>query len=135
MSSSMNEFYKNCAVPKPQDKKKTKLFNGYKDKKNRVCMVRGTAYAERHEIFGGSNRQKSIKYGLQVDLSHEEHERVTNPRTPEDLAFVQELKEYGQKKFEDMMIENEGMTPLEARRTFMFEFGKNYRDMLGVGGY
>lgn len=131
----MNDYYKKCAVPKPQDTKKKKLCNGYKDKPNRVCMVTGTPYAERHEIFGGSNRQKSIMYGLQVDLSHEEHERVTNPRTEEDIAFVQALKEMGQKQFEDMLIENEGMTPLEARRTFIFEFGRNYREMLGIGGY
>lgn len=126
-------YYETCAVPKPKDKKKKKLFNGYKDKPFRVCAETGKPNAERHEIFGGANRQKSIKYGLQIDLSPEIHERVTNPRTDEDLALVQRLKEEGQMKFEALMI-GEGMTEVQARKTFMFEFGKNYLPMLGREG-
>lgn len=129
----MNDYYKTCAIPKPQDKKKKKLCNGYKDKPMRFCAETGAPYAERHEIFGGANRQKSIKYGLQIDLSPEIHERVTNPRTDEDLALVQEYKQRGQMKFEAMM-RGEGMTAVQARKTFMFEFGRNYLEPIGEEG-
>lgn len=125
--------YSICAFPKPGNTKKKKLQNGWKDKPNRVCAFTGQHYAERHEIFGGANRQKSIEYGLQMDLSHEIHERVTNPRTEEDMKLVQELKESGQKKYESMMMEN-GYTEVEARKSFMFEFGRNYLDPLGKEG-
>ena len=129
----MNDYYANCAVPKPQSKKKKKLCNGWKDKPSRVCMYTGKANAERHEIFGGPNRQKSMQYGLQVDLSHDIHERVTNPRTDEDLALVQELKEMGQRKFEAMML-GEGYDEVGARKLFMSEFGRNYLEPLGKEG-
>lgn len=130
---NLSEYYATCAFPKPQTKKKKKLTNGWKDKPNRMCAYTGISHAERHEIFGGANRQKSIKYGLQVDLSHEIHERVTNPRTAEDLQLVQELKEKGQQMFEDMCIDN-GYTEVEARKEFMYEFGRNYLEPLGVDG-
>lgn len=126
-------YYETCAIPKPKNSKKKKLYNGYKDKPFRVCAETGVPYAERHEIFGGANRQKSIRYGLQIDLSPEIHERVTNPRTDEDLALVQRYKEEGQMKFEALM-RGEGMTDVQARKTFMFEFGKNYLPMLGKEG-
>lgn len=129
----MNDYYKTCAVPKPQDKKKKKLCNGYKDKPMRFCAETGAPYAERHEIFGGANRQKSIKYGLQIDLSPAIHERVTNPKTDEDLALIQQYKEQGQMKFEALM-RGEGMTAVQARKMFMFEFGKNYLPMIGKEG-
>ncbi|QIB68590.1 hypothetical protein Ami103574_04310 [Aminipila butyrica] len=129
----MTDYYSRCAFPKPVNKKKKKLYNGYKDKPNRVCAFKGTPYAERHEIFGGPNRQKSIQYGLQVDLSHEVHERVTNPRTDKDLDLVRQLKEYGQKMFEDI-IREQGGTDVEARKSFMHEFGKNYLEPLGREG-
>lgn len=120
-------------VPKPEKKKKKKLYNGYKDKPERVCEVTGASYAQRHEIFGAANRQKSIAYGLQVDLCHAEHERVTNPRTKEDKEKVQSLKERGQQKFEDMLREK-GFTDVQARKTFMQEFGRNYLEPLGEEG-
>ena len=121
----MKDYYKTCAVPKPKDKPKKKLTNGYKDKPNRYCIFTGEPYAERHEIFGGPNRQNSMKYGLQVDLCHEIHERVTNPRTEKDLKLVQKLKVYGQKKFERER-RAEGYTKEQARQYFMEVFGKNY---------
>lgn len=126
-------YYETCAIPKPQDKKKKKLCNGYKDKPFRVCAETGKANAERHEIFGGSNRQKSIKYGLQIDLSPEIHERVTNPRSDEDLLLIRRYKEQGQMKFETLM-RSEGMTAVQARKMFMFEFGRNYLPMIGEEG-
>lgn len=126
--------YSKCMFPKPGNKKKKKLYNGYKDKANRVCEVTGAYGAERHEIFGASNRDKSIELGLQVDLSRAEHERVTNPRNEADYARVQELKERGQREFESRLIE-EGFTDLQARKEFMDKFGRNYLDLLGKEGY
>lgn len=128
------DFYSECACPKPSTPKKKKLTNGYKDKPNRVCEVKGTNYADRHEIFGASNRRKSIEHKLQVDLSREEHERVTNPRNEKDDARVRELKEKGQRQYEDKLIES-GCTPLEARKQFFFEFGRNYLEQIGEEGY
>lgn len=58
---------------------------------------------------------------------------MTNPRTDEDLALVQEYKQRGQMKFEALM-RGEGMTAVQARKTFMFEFGKNYLPMIGEEG-
>jgi len=126
-------YYESCAVPKPKKKKNKLLCNGWKDKPMRFCAETGAPYAERHEIFGGANRQKSIKYGLQVNLSHDVHERVTNPRTEEDLALVQQYKEMGQMKFEALM-RGEGLTAVQARKMFMFEFGKNYLPVIGEEG-
>ncbi|MHC1722770.1 MAG: hypothetical protein AB9836_06145 [Aminipila sp.] len=126
--------YSKCAIPKPGKPKKEKLYNGYKDKANRTCAVTGTNYAERHEIFGASNRQNSIRHGLQVDLSREEHERVTNPRNSNDDNRVEELKIKGQEQYEQNLIENEGYTDVQARKLFMHEFGRNYLDILGKEG-
>lgn len=126
--------YSKCAFPKPVTKKKKKPCNGWKNKQNRVCEVTGAYGAERHEIFGASNREKSIVLGLQVDLCHGEHERVTNPRNEDDDARVQKLKERGQREYEAALIKD-GCTDVQARKTFILEFGRNYLDLLGKEGY
>ena len=125
--------YSRCAYPKPGKNKKQKLYNGYRDKANRFCEVTGSNGAERHEIFGASNRQKSIRYGLQADLSRDEHERVTNPRNTDDDSRIKELKERGQRQFEDKLI-SEGYTEVQARKMFMHEFGRNYLELIGKEG-
>lgn len=118
-------YYETCAFPKPGNSKKKKLYNGYKEKANRACEITGEFGAERHEIFGGSNRQLSIEYGLQVDLSPEQHRRIHEPKTDADLAFREALKMRGQKKFEKERIE-EGMSHEMAREFFIQIFGRNY---------
>lgn len=62
-------------VPKPEKtKKKRKKQNGYANKAERYCHYCGTAYAERHEVYGGNpNRQISIDHGFQVDLCQKCH--------------------------------------------------------------
>lgn len=119
------EYYESCAFPKPKTKKKKLLENGYKNKQDRICEITGMPGAERHEIFGGSNRQLSIEYGLQVDLSPEQHRRIHEPKTDADLAFRESLKMRGQKKFEKERIE-EGMSYEMAREFFIQLFGRNY---------
>ena len=77
----MANYYDSCPIPKPRSAKKKRACNGYKDKKNRYCYYCGTPYAERHEVYGGSNRQKSILNKWQVDLCHSCHEcRQISPR-------------------------------------------------------
>ena len=126
-------YYDGCAFAKPKDKKKKPLYNGYKGKPERICMFTGAPYAERHEIFGGANRQNSIKYQLQVDLCPEIHNRVTNPKTDKDLELVAQLREMGQMKFEARCMAN-GDSPYNARVTFKEIFGKNYLPLLGIRG-
>lgn len=72
----MANYYNSCPIPKPRSNKKKKACNGYKDKKNRYCYYCGTPYAERHEVYGGANRQKSILNHWQVDLCHSCHEEM-----------------------------------------------------------
>ena len=127
-------YYDNCPCPKPKTRKKDKLSNGFKNKAERVCEVNGTNYADRHEIFGASNRQNSIRHGLQIDLSREEHEKVTNPRNEKEDNRIRELKIKGQIQFEAKLMED-GATPLEARKQFFFEFGRNYLEQIGEEGY
>ena len=57
-------YYETCAIPKPGNKKKKILYNGYKNKAERVCFFCKTPNAERHEVFPGNNRQISIREGL-----------------------------------------------------------------------
>lgn len=127
-------YYEDCICPKPKTPKKNKLTNGFKQRSERVCEVNGTNYADRHEIFGASNRQNSIKHKLQVDLSRKEHERVTNPRNEKDDARIRELKIRGQMQYEAKLLD-EGCTALEARKQFFFEFGRNYLELIGEEGY
>jgi len=68
--------------------------------KGKKCIVCGATYdLHMHEIYGGSNRQASIKYKMQVRLCGKHHNLSDegihfNPR----LAF--EVKQLGQAEFE-----------------------------------
>ncbi len=118
----MNDFR---PVPKPPVKKKRKLYNGYKDKPNRYCCYTGEPGAERHEVFGGPNREISIRYGFQLDLSPEIHRRFHNPETVEDCDRILFWREHFQKRFEREMVES-GMMPQSAREAWIMLIGKNY---------
>lgn len=84
----------------------------------RECFLCGShALIERHHIFGASNRKKSERLGLVVDLCHYCHnEPPLGVHHNKDVML--QLKRYGQKK---AMLE-QGWTVDEFRR----EFGKNY---------
>ena len=114
-------------VPKPGSRKKKKPYNGYKDKPKRSCYYCGTPYAERHEIYGGPNRQKSIEMGFQVDLCHECHAAW---HAQKDEIWIRRKKDWQsryQKMFENK-LKNAGVTPEQARKTWMNMIGKNYTD-------
>lgn len=122
----MNEYYKACAFPKPQDKKKRKKMNGYKDKPNRVCFFTGQPYAERHEVFSGTaNRQISIDYGFQIDVCPELHRELQDNITPWAQKWNKKLKMYFQKKYE-LELRAEGVSPERARESFISLIGRSY---------
>lgn len=72
---------------------------------------------EKHHIFGGSNRKKSEKYGLTVDLCHWCHNEPPIG-AHHNAAIMLKLHQEGQKK---AMKENNWTT-----EDFIREFGKNY---------
>lgn len=87
---------------------------------DRRCFLCGSYdLIERHHIFGASNRKKSERLGLVVDLCHYCHnEPPYGVHHNKDIML--NLKKYGQKK---AMLE-QGWTVDDFRR----EFGKNYLD-------
>lgn len=121
----MKDYYDTCAFPKPKSKKKKLLYNGYKGKAERHCYICGTPYAERHEVFCGSNRQNSIRYGYQVDVCPAHHKELQDNITD----FAQEENWRLKEGFEwDFIIslEQDGLSREEALTAWMAEFGRNY---------
>ncbi len=123
----MSDYYSTCAFPKPKTKKKKPLYNGYKNKAERVCYYCGTPYAERHEVYGGPNRQISIREGFQVDLCHECHEEMTANITERGKKRNAWWRKYYQNKYESRLIAT-GCTPENARKAWMAMIGRNYQD-------
>lgn len=123
---SLNDYYKNCPYPKPAPAKKKKLlYNGYKNKQQRRCHYTGRPSAERHEIFGGPNRQISIREGFQVDLCPELHRELHANQTEwakrENLYWKQKYQREYEKKLTDA-----GIAPDQARECWMSLIGKNF---------
>lgn len=121
----MNDYYKTCPIPKPIDRKKKKKVNGYKDKHKRICYYCHTTGADRHEVFGASNRQISIDNGFQVDLCRKCHKEIQDNIT----QWAQEQNEFWkqkyQKEYEQKLIER-GMSPKHARKFWICLIGRNY---------
>ena len=118
-------YYDSCAIPKPADKKKPKLANGYKSKENRTCHYCGTAGAERHEIYGGANRKISIQHQFQVDLCQGCHLEIEANIT--DRA--KERNEYWQKHFQstyESKLIGALVPKKQARELWMLLIGWNY---------
>jgi len=103
-------------LPKPKFKRRvSKAKNNPKPTIDSICRACGAPYAERHEVFFGTGeRQKSIQYGLQVDLCGLHHRGDDGPHINRevDLRYKREFQE----KFE---LEH-------SRELFMKEFGRNY---------
>lgn len=99
--------------------------NGYKNKPERTCFYRGTTGAERHEVFYGTGqRQISIEYGFQVDLSselHSEIHRETEWGNQEDTLWKQAY----QTVYMDCM-EADGFDREQALSAWMHLIGRNY---------
>lgn len=107
-----------------------KLYNGWKNKPQRVCMYCGKPYAERHELFGGPNRQISIREHLQVDVCREHHEFLQMQLTDEAVKEVARLRAKAQREWMDKLIDT-GITEQQALAAWMSMIGRNYReDML-----
>lgn len=128
---TMADYYSTCAFPKPGNTKKKKLYNGYKDKAERCCYYCGAPYAERHEIFGASNRQTSIEHGFQVDLCNEHH-RLLHDNTTE---WAQKENRHWKRKYEAIYLKKmvgEGYTAHQAINSWMMLIGKNYIEELPI---
>lgn len=112
-------------VPKPENKKKKNKQNGYKYKADRYCYYCKTPYAERHEVYGGVNRQTSIDMKFQLDLCPECHRAWHSQNS--DLWV--ERKAYWQaefqRRYEEKLIRT-GISNKQARDCFMHLIGKNY---------
>ncbi|MBQ6686443.1 MAG: hypothetical protein IJM99_10085 [Firmicutes bacterium] len=113
--------------PKPGDRKKKKKVNGYKHKAERYCAYCGTPYAERHEIFGGPNRQNSIDHEFQIDVCSAHHRELQDNCTEWAMEENERLRRGCQERYEDELV-NEGWTPAQARREWMMLIGRNYLD-------
>lgn len=127
----MTEYYKNCAFPKPVDKKKKKMMNGYKNKSKRFCAYCGEPYAERHEIFAGPLRKISMENGFQVDVCRRHHKELQDNITTWAQAENKLLKAECERRYLDQLMEN-GFTEEEALEEWMSPdfIGKNYIEEL-----
>lgn len=120
-------YYATCAIPKPGTRKKNKKCNGWKDKPNRYCAYTGQPYAERHEVFGGANRQTSIDLGFQVDVSPEVHRELHENCSDWAKAENKRLRQKFQSQYEQELIEA-GMEPEQARYAWIQLIGRSYLD-------
>lgn len=103
------------------------LYNGYKDKCNRICTYCGRPYAERHEIFGGSNRQISIKHRFQIDVCRDHHRELQDNITDWGQSENLRLRQMCESNYLKEQM-NYGATKSEAVRNWMQLIGKNYLD-------
>lgn len=116
-------------VPKPKTKRKKKMYNGYKNKPERTCYYCGTYSAERHEVYGGPNRQKSIEMGFQVDLCPNCHAAWHEQKEELWIRRKKEWQAHFQKAFENKLV-SAGVPPKRAHEVWMDPkmIGKNYID-------
>ena len=90
-----------------------------------TCYLCGRiTYTERHHMFPGANRKFADQDGLVVNLCHACHNEPPNGAhfNRETMLY---LKRQGQTWYEEKKIA-EGMSPEEARKSFMQRYGKNY---------
>lgn len=124
--SKLDDYYQTCAYPKPKKTgKRRKKMNGWKDKANRICKYCGKPYAERHEVFGGANRQISIDNGFQVDVCRAHHEELHSNSTEWAQKENLRLRQHYQLRYEIDLME-QGYTADQARRKWMSLIGRNY---------
>lgn len=104
LSSSFNPVPKNKVEKKKEVtaiKKKSKKLA--KLEKNRFsiitkdlerCYICKAKKDDLHEIFEGSNRQVSMKYGLVIPICRKCHTKVTNDKTLQDKLHKVAQKEF-----------------------------------------
>jgi hypothetical protein len=125
----MGDYYKTCPFPKPTDRKKKPAANGWKNKASRRCLYCGQSGAERHEVFGGSNRQISIREGFQVDLCAEHHRQLQDNITDWAQKENHRLRAMYQRTYMDKLL-GAGASEKEALAIWMELIRRNYIDEL-----
>ena len=94
------------------------------EKEDGCYVCGGFNRLEMHHIFGAANRKRSTEDGLCVYLC-----RACHNEPPNGAHFNREtmlyLKRQGQTWYEEKKIA-EGMSPEEARASFMQRYGRNY---------
>lgn len=101
--------------PKPKTKKQRKAKRNPRPTDQDRCEICGKPYAELHEVFGGKNRQASIKYNMQIRLC-EQHHRTGKNAIHRSKEFRERVQAEYQKRFEKKY----------SREKFMRVFGRNY---------
>lgn len=113
------------AVPKPKFKKQQKAKNNPVPTGYERCAVCGRMTScETHEVYGGINRQTSIRMKYQVKLCAECHRKVTNNHS--EVAWFQSMwrKHFQLKQLKQWMLD--GMTPDQADKQWLSLIGRNY---------
>lgn len=122
----MNDYYtKGALFPKPKSHQRKKKQNGWKEKQNRYCHYTGQPSAERHEVFGGANRQQSIDMGFQVDVNPEIHRRFHDESDEWARKEMERWRIYYQVKYIQKLVET-GISQEQAMELWMLMIGKNY---------
>lgn len=123
---ALEEYYRTCAFPKPQNTKPKKKTNGYKDKPKRICYYCGTPGAERHEVYPGrGKRQICIDNGFQVDLCQNCHREMHRNATLQAKERNEFWKIKYQGDYEERLISS-GIAPDEARKLWLKLIGRSY---------
>lgn len=125
LSNSFNPCPKNTIKKeKTQTRIKQKSNKLAKKEKDRFSIIQEDEYKcflcnrqlkklDKHEAFGGSNRQKSIEWGLVYYLCRKCHQKADL-----DKNTRQDLHNFARKKF----------IKKYSNKKFLEEFGKNYLD-------
>lgn len=121
----MNDYYSSCPIPKPSKKKKKLLCNGYKNKAERFCYYCHTPYAERHEVYAGSERQVSIRESFQVDLCHSCHEEIQHLTTKRGVERDMYWKKHYEKIYIEKLLDG-GVSKQKAVEIWIALIGRNY---------
>lgn len=75
------------------------------------CYICNQQRCDLHEVFAGSNRKTSMKYGLVIPVCRECHENISN-----DIKLTKKLHEIGKKVFKQVY----------RAENFIEVFGKSY---------
>lgn len=114
---------KRSPLPRGKTKIKKKSAKLAKMERERDALTNGRCWRcgcpynlHKHEIFFGANRLTSIKWRMVVELCPTCHD-VGDDSVHFNKEFDDELKDWGQRKFEELFPEED----------FLKEFGKNYK--------
>ena len=84
-----------------------------------LCGANGSSDPlDKHHIFPGAYRSKSERYGLVVDLCHDNCHIFGKDAVHKNAKTMRSLKQYGQRK----AMKEQGWSTAD----FVREFGKNY---------